>query len=468
MLTIPLQNNHSTSLYEQIYSYIKKEIINGTLPCHTKLPSTRSLASHLSISRNTVDLAYSQLVSEGYIESKPKSGYYVCQISSFHNFTKPATSYKEENTESKKHKYIYDFSPFSVDLSCFPYQCWRQISKKCLQDHTDLFLLGDNQGDLALRSSVARYLHESRGVNCTKEQIVVGAGVDYLLQMLTHILGRDAIVAMENPAYLRANRIFRDLGIQTVPISLDTHGISIEALKKSPANIAYVTPSHQYPLGISMPIKRRFELLEWANANSNRYIIEDDYDSEFRYKGKPLPSLQGIATHDNVIYIGTFSRAIAPAIRVGYMVLPYPLLEIYKNRFSYFASTVSRIDQAILTQFIDQGHFERHLNRMRKVYKTKHDLLLTQWKESGIPVKISGEHAGMHLIIQFLEDIDEQSLLLSAKKEGICLYGLYEHFLIPPLKYQTTLLMGYASLSEDEIVDGCQSLFKLIKSHGLF
>ncbi|MFA9466771.1 MAG: PLP-dependent aminotransferase family protein [Velocimicrobium sp.] len=456
MLTIPLDTTSKLALYEQIYRYIKNEIIQETLPFQSKLPSTRGLAAHLSISRNTVDMAYAQLLSEGYIEAFPKKGYFVSRITALNIINHTEFIKNPPITVSSKTvlPYLYDFSPFSVDLSHFPYQTWHQLSKNCLQDNADLFLLGDSQGDLSLRQAITHYLHQSRGVNCEEDQLIVGAGVDYLLQMLAQLFGTTCHIAMENPTYQRANKIFKGFKIKTIPIPLDSNGLNIDALERTDCTIAYVTPSHQYPLGIVMPIQRRIELLRWANKCSHRYIIEDDHDSEFRYKGKPIPSLQSIASCDNVIYIGTFSRAIAPAIRVGYMVLPKPLLEEYKIKFSYFASTVSRIDQAILTEFINEGYFERHLNRMRKVYKTKHDLILSSLKSSNLPIAISGENAGMHLVVQLTNGMSEESIIKRAKNNQIKLYGLKEHFFTIPKNYDSTFLFGYANLSEADIQKG--------------
>lgn len=460
MITIPLSVHSSYALYEQIYQYIKNEIQTGSLPYRFKLPSTRSLSVHLSISRNTVDMAYAQLLSEGYIESVPKIGYFVSEIAAITIFSQEEKMPSPKKDSIDASPYLYDFSPFSVDLNHFPYQIWRQLSKNCLTDNQELFLLGENQGDDSLRCAISTYIHQSRGVNCEETQVIIGAGVDYLLQILVGIFGNHHTIAMENPTYQRANRIFNGFGIHTFPIALDSSGMSIEQLTQSCCDIAYVTPSHQYPLGIVMPIKRRIDLLNWANDSKERYIIEDDHDSEFRYIGKPIPSLQSIASNDNVIYIGTFSRAIAPAIRVGYMVLPSSLLAVYKERFSYYASTVSRIDQAILKDFINQGHFERHLNRMRKVYKTKHDTLQTALKDWKIPLKISGENAGMHLVVQIDHGNTEEFLIDKAKEYQIKLYGLKEHFITIPKDYIPTYLFGYANLSEQQIIMGIEHLKK--------
>ncbi len=460
MLTIPIDSNLLTPMYQQIYEYIKSEIQSGALSQGEKLPSTRLLAGHLSVSRNTVDMAYEQLLSEGYLEVFPKRGYFVSQVALLNRIenTKIVPDHKMVSAILQP-DYLYDFSPFAVDLAHFPYHTWRQLSKNCLQDNTELFLLGNNQGDLPLRHAISHYLHQSRSVNCTEDQIVVGAGVDYLLLLLCDLLGKEKrVIAMENPAYQRAYRLFREKGHEVVPIPLDSSGMSVDELKRSNCNVAYVTPSHQYPLGIIMPIRRRIELLNWANEASDRYLIEDDHDSEFRYKGKPIPSLQGTALSENVIYIGTFSKAIAPAIRVGYMVLPPKLLQIYREHYSFYASTVSRIDQAILTEFLSKGYFERHLNRMRKVYKSKHDCLLSHLRTLPLPLSISGENAGMHLVVTIKNGESQDSLIRKAQAHRIKLYGLKEHFLNIPPDYEATFLFGYANLSEEAIESGIHAL----------
>ncbi|WP_310604969.1 MocR-like pyridoxine biosynthesis transcription factor PdxR [Anaerosporobacter sp.] len=464
--TIPLNTKSKTPLYEQIYTYIKEEIRNNSLPYQAKLPSTRNLATYLQVSRNTVDMAYSQLVSEGYIESKSKSGYYVCQIAEVLTIRERVTNKQLQQLPKARPHFSYDFSPFAIDIHHFPYNTWRKLSKECLNNaNNDIFLLGHKQGDASFREAIQTYIHESRGVQCDKEQIIVGAGVDYLLQLLAGLLqstSHTCKIAMENPTYTQAYRIFHGLGVSTCCIPLDASGIHIDALKISEANIAYVTPSHQYPLGVIMPIKRRQALLQWANEATNRYIIEDDHDSEFRYKGKPIPALQGLDRNDKVIYIGTFSRAIAPAIRVGFLVLPHSLLELYKTKFNYYTSTVSRIDQSILTEFINGGYFERHLNKMRKHYKGKHDTLLQALKVFGNKISIRGEHAGLHLVVTFHTSLREEELIKKVAESSIKLYGLKEFFISfdDTLHYEPTILLGYANLTEEEIVNGIELLYE--------
>lgn len=452
MLIIPLNLGNKVPLYEQIYEFIKKEIKTGKLPVATKLPSSRNLAQSLQISRSTVELAYQQLISEGYIESIPKSGYYVQGIADLIQITERKKALGKEKVEKVK-RLRYDFSPFAVDLSEFPFHTWRKLSNQCMNDmNQSLFLLGENQGDHSLREAIVAYLHSSRGVKVEASQVIVGAGADYLLVLLSQIFGNDQIIAMENPVYKRAYRIFQGVPYPIQPITVNTDGISIEELMNTDATVVYVTPSHQYPLGAVMPIKRRLELLQWAAKGDNRYIIEDDHDSEFRYKGKPIPSLQGIDENDRVIYLGTFSRAIAPAIRMGFMVLPQRLYQVYKDKYSFYASTVSRIDQAIVCEFLNGGYFERHVNKMRKRYKMKHDLLLHELKSYEDNITITGENAGLHIVVSFHTSLTEEEILKKVRKKEIELYPLSKHYITDYKPTYPTFLMGFANLSEELII----------------
>ena len=265
---------------------------------------------------------------------------------------------------------------------------------------TELFTHGDSQGEQGLREAIRDYVYSARGVNCRPEQILIGAGSEYLLMLLNQIIGEKSVIAMENPTYMQAYRVFCGLGHQVIPISMDEQGIDISELKQSNASLAYVMPTHQFPTGKIMPLGRRLELIAWAAAEEGRYIIEDDYDSEFRYRGRPIPSLQGYDRNGRVIYLGTFSRSIAPGIRVSFLVLPKKLLERYRQFCGFYATTVSRIDQEILARFIQEGYYERHLNRMKGVYRAKHDLLLELLKPFQTRFLIRGENAGIHVLLE--------------------------------------------------------------------
>lgn len=497
-LTIEMRTDSDKCLYEQIYDYIKQEIRSGRLEAGERLPSTRSLAEHLQISRSTADLAYDQLVSEGYIEAKPYKGYFVCRIDELLGVSEGnprAEGFRAEGarTEGFRTEGIraegsrqeqggldslgavlpgqenpgpepaYDFSPTKIDMTQFPFSVWKKITKNILSDsNAKLFSKGDVQGDLGLRETIAKYLHTSRGVNCGPEQIVVGAGNDYLLMLLEKILGERVSIAMENPTYLRAYKIFQSFHYPITTIDTDENGLRVDMLERTDASLVYVMPSHQYPTGTVMPIGRRNELLKWANQSPGRFLIEDDYDSEFRYKGKPIPSLQASDKSGKVIYMGTFSKSIAPAIRVSYMVLPRPLLERYRQRCYFYSTTVSRIDQKILDEFIRGGYFERYLNKMRKVYKDKHDLLLEALKPFEKQFEITGENAGLHLLLTSRQGVSEKELMERARKMSVKVYGLSESF-CQEEQVSYTVILGYGNMTEEEILAGVERLSKAWK-----
>lgn len=466
-LTMALQPGNGRHLYEQIYEYIRDEIKGGRLLVGEKLPSARSLAEYLQVSRSTVDLAYDQLLSEGYIEAIPRKGYFVCQAAELYRLD----SLKKLGPDRNNRKILQDstsqmqeslhFSPNAVDMRYFPFSVWKKITRETLiDDRKELFTLGEPQGDRSLRETICRYLHASRGVSCTPEQVVVGAGNDYLLMLLYHILGEGRRIAMENPTYPKAYRIFRAFSYPVTLVGADGDGMEVKSLRESGAQLAYVMPSHQFPMGTVMPIGRRLELLAWAEEKEGRYLIEDDYDSEFRYKGKPIPSLQGSDRSGKVIYIGTFSKSIAPAIRVSFLVLPESLLPVYALRGRQFSSTVSRIDQTVLNEFLGSGAFERHLNKMRKVYKTKHDLLLTQLRPLRRKFRISGENAGLHLLLCDREGRGEETLVRLAAGNGVRVEGLSGAYVqdLALGKRRSTVLLGFAGLTEAEICTGVERL----------
>lgn len=451
-LTINLKTDSKTPLYEQIYTYIKEDIQRGRIVCGEKLPSTRALSKHLEVSRSTASLAYEQLLSEGFIESEPYRGFFVAQIEELYHF-EPAQA-QETRREASGEKYRYDFTPNGVDLGSFPYNVWRKLSKDILiDDKTELFRSGDPRGEYGFRNAVCSYLYQARGVNCTPGQIIIGAGSDYLFMLLAMILGPYHRIAFEDPTYKQAYRLADSLSYETVPVSMDKNGMMVSELSGTDADIAYVTPSHQYPTGIVMPMKRRLELLRWAEEKAGRYIVEDDYDSEFRYKGKPIPALQGYDRKEKVIYLGTFSKSIAPAIRLSYMVLPEPLLNIYNERHSFVNSTVSKVDQMIVQRFLEEGYYERHLNKMRALYKSRHDVLIEALKPLEGICRISGEHAGVHLLLTFAGDVSEEKLILRARERGIRVYGMSDYRIVKGETDQPTILLGYANLSEEQIRD---------------
>ena len=459
-MTFQIRTEGDSCLYEQIYGHIKGEIRSGKLLSGERLPSTRSLAEYLQVARSTVDCAYGQLLSEGYIESRPYKGYFVCPIEELLQLDSGLSALENRQAAvgampgGREEPYRIDFSPYDIDMSGFPFSVWKKITKNILTDaNSDLFAKGEGQGDYSLRQTISRYLHSARGVECRPEQIIVGAGNDFLLLLLEKILGRDVRIAMENPTYKRSYRIFRSFASPIGTVDMDECGMRADRLEQADVRAAYVMPSHQFPMGTVMPIGRRMELLKWADGGSDRYLIEDDYDSEFRFRGKPIPALQASDRHGRVIYMGSFSKAIAPAIRVSFMVLPKPLLEIYERECSFYSCTVSRIDQSILNVFIGEGYFERHLNKMRKIYRGKHELLLECLGELREEFAIAGENAGLHLLLTSKRGIPEGELLERAAGRQVRVYGLSESS-VEEASGGAAVLLGFGGLTDEEIREG--------------
>lgn len=457
-LLISLDGHSRMPLYEQIYHFIKEEILQGRMGAGERLPSSRALARQVSVSRSTVDLAYAQLTSEGYLVSLPCKGYFVGDVTELYHLTGMQETGKARKRSPQK-TYRYDFELSGIDREGFPLNAWRKISKNVLaEENPALFRLGDPQGEWELRETIASYLHHARGVNCHPDQIVMGAGNDFLLMLLSVLLGRDKAIAMENPTYRSAYQCFKSLGHRVLAISQDDFGIQPGELEDRGAPVAYVMPSHQFPLGTVMPIRRRMQLLAWAAREEGRYLIEDDYDSEFRYKGKPIPALQGYDSHERVIYLGTFSKSLAPSIRISYMVLPKSLLEIYDQKGRCFSATISRTDQKILETFLREGYFERHLNRMRALYKGKHDLLLRQLRTMPGVAKVSGENAGLHLLLHMDGRMGEEEAIRRAAEAGVRIYGLGQYEIGEDQADRGTVILGYGSLKEEEICKACEGL----------
>lgn len=460
MITIPFKNK-GQFLYAEIYEFLKKEITIGHLKYQEKLPSKRSLASHLAVSVNTVDAAYSQLVAEGYIEGIPKKGYYVCEIDTYLLSEKKEMTEKRippQKTETTK----IDFSPNAIDQRIFPYEAFRKIFKATFNEY-DVNLLNkpDIQGELDLRKALVDLLYRSRGVCCTADQIVIGSGTDHLLQILDFLWERNKAIVLENPVYLKAYHIFEKMGNKVISIDIDEKGIQIEPLKHYSDVAVYVTPSHQFPLGMSMPIDRRIKLLNFANQGEHIYIIEDDYDSEFRYNEKPLPSLQSIDNNGKVIYIGTFSKSIAPSMRISYMVLPKVLLKTYLEIADEISSPVSSLEQKMIAAFISGGVFEKHVNKMRKVYKEKRIVLMSALKQLGDMVEITGENAGHHLLVQLKNGMTEADMHHRALALGVKVYPVSPYFIRGVSdQYKSMVLLGYGSLTDDEIYQGIRILKK--------
>lgn len=477
-IMIDLQGGAKAPLYEKIYEYIKNEIVDGKISKGEKLPSTRLLAKNLSVSRSTVELAYDQLLAEGYIEAEPYRGYFVCDVEALYQLEQ--RNHMQEKLQagqdwqpgwkteikhgagSSKQKEI-DFSPYTIDTQNFPYNVWRKLHKNVLlDDREEILLSGDGQGDHELRMAIADYLHQARGVNCVAEQIIIGAGNEYLELLLAQVLGEKKTVLMDDPTYLQAYRTFSNMGYLVKNIPAEQGSMPIEAVRRENADILYVMPSHQFPLGTVMPLKQRLELLKWASEKEGRYLIEDDHDSEYRYKGKPIPSLQSIDHEEKVIYLGTFSKSIAPSLRISYMVLPQHLLKNYQRYCGFYSTTVSKIQQEVLCGFIRGGYFGRHLNKMRGIYKNKHDFLVSELKKRPWVENIAGDNAGLHVLVQVDTQMSEEELCERAAEQGIHLMGISEHYIHKPPVSKPVLLLGYGKPDEKRILEGLNRLEHMI------
>ncbi len=465
-LLIDLKHESKVPLYEQIYDYICKEITDGKISPGEKLPSTRFMAKNLQISRSTVELAYEQLVAEGYLETRPCAGYFACDISDLYQWKaeKQESSIDSTKQRGKDETYKIEFSPFQIDEEHFPHRSWQKVARSVsMEDDRKFFYAGDARGDQNLRREICSYLHRARGVNCEPEQLVIGAGNEYLLLLLSQILGGRKTVAMERYTYIQAARTFENMEYVISAVGMDENGIDLEAVKHQKAEILYVMPSHQFPLGTVMPMKRRLELLKWSVEEPGRYIIEDDHDSEFRYKGKPIPSLQGADGRERVIYIGTFSKSIAQSIRVSYMVLPKHLLAEHFGKCGFYASTVPRTQQEILYRFLAEGSFERHLNRMKKIYKSKQEVLLKLLKEESWVQRIYGENAGLHVLVEVNTQKTEEQLVQAARLCGVKLFVLSEYQLGQKCENIPTLLIGYGNLNEAQMTEGIEIIRQIVK-----
>ena len=462
MLVFSLDNESGKPLYQQIYEYIKEEIMQGRLSYREKLPSARELAASLLVSRNPVDTAYEQLVAEGYVYAVAQKGYYVNEIT----YIREYSGQKEDSPAPEEEKIPvcrkYNFNPDEVDSSHFPYAVFRSIARNVM-DREDFLSSGNAQGDRQFRSQVAKYLYRSRGVQCELSQIVIGAGIGYLLQLLSVLFRKNRKIAFEEPGYVRAKEIFASYGFDVVNVEIAEKTITPEELDRAQTSLCYLTPSHQFPLGTVMPAPERQRLLKWAREKEGRYLIEDDHDSEYRYKGKPIPAMQSLDPEGKVIYIGTFSKVITPALRLGYMVLPKELVSLFHRECGAYNCPVSRLDQQIVTAFMSEGHFDKHLNRMRKIYWEKHDVMLSELQKYPEKVKVHGDYAGLYVIVEVLTGKKEEQMIWEAEKKDIYLRPLSVYYKNAEEVGKPAFLLGFAVPDTETIKRGifllCEEIF---------
>lgn len=462
MLTYHLKPHDQQPLYEQLYHAVRADIMSGALPGGTRLPSKRQLAANLRVSQITVETAYGQLAAEGYIASAPRRGYFVQE-----QLAVPVSEPQEPFApplppiSASEETYPYDFRTDFVDNGCFPFSTWARLSRSVLSEYSSALLRAtDPCGAAELREEIVRYLHDFRGINVSPDNILIGAGSEYLMHLVIQLLGRDRVYALENPGYRKLYQIFAVNGVTVRPTPLDKHGLRADALAASDASVVYLTPSHHFPLGTVMTAARRLEILRWASEAPDRYIIEDDYDSEFRLDGRPLPAMQSLGPQQ-VIYIGTFSRGIAPAVRIGYLVLPPALLGAFFSRFGFYSCTVGRIEQQTLCRFLETGQYARHQARLRAAYRRKRDAVCAALLEALAPFspRIENAHTGLHFVLRLACPCTGKALAGAMRRHGVLACPLSAYFHTGRCSEAgPALVLGFGGLAQQDIRPAAQAM----------
>ncbi len=465
MIEINLSENEEGPLYRQLYRHIRSLIQAGTLKDGMRLPSIRSLRQQTRVSKTTIETAYHMLLEEGYIVSKARSGLFVTDphLIPFSLPNQEASNHPDDNYRQSTampsrflNKTIIDFNLLTIDGGSFPVQAWKSALTETLAEYgTTLHHYGDARGEYSLRFVLAQYLNNSRGVTSLPEQMIIGSGLSYSMHILNRLLEGRTTVAIEEDSIAQVGEIFVQNGFRIIPVSLRNHEWTAAILARENIQSVYVTPSHR-PIGNPLPYSTRQQLLLWAKKH-NAYIIEDDYDGEFRYSGRTIPSLQGMDQDGVVIYLGTFSKAFSPALRMNYMVLPVPLMAKLDTA-QRILSSPSRIDQLAMKSFIERGHWYRHLRRMRNRYRKKHERLtelLAQYLTGY--VQIEGASGGLHIELTLSAVCSVQQLIDLAAAEGVLVYGSqYEHS--NQNEENQKIYLGFGSISETDMERGVQLL----------
>ena len=445
MLTYELKKAPNMPLYEALYRCIRGDILSGKLPAGEKLPSKRALAAHLEVSKITVETAYCQLAAEGYISAREKVGYFVEAVQ-----TLPSASVTTAAPSVPS-------APNLVDLTAnisakFPFSVWSRLQRQVLLDFGyQLLQPVPHQGVEALRRAIAQHLAGFRGMQVDPDNIIIGAGTDFLYNLLLQLLGQDRSYALEEPGYGKIRRIYDAAGAKSIPAPMDGWGVVPEAITQ--ADILHISPSHHFPTGIITPMSRRQALLQWAEAGE-KWIIEDDYDSEFRFNAHPLQAMYAQRPDSRVIYMNSFSKSLAPSIRIGYMVLPPALMQQFREKLGFYSCTVSAFEQHTLARFISEGHFEKHINRMRKFYRSRRNRLLELLQNCPWANKltIEEEDAGLHFLLQVDTRMDDDQLEDFCRQLGLrvrCLSRYY--FGTPPKASLHKLVINYSGLQDEDL-----------------
>lgn len=446
MLTYDLDGRGKESRYGYLYTLLRRDIAEGRLKSGEKLPSKRALAERLGVSVITVENAYAMLVSEGYVQPRERSGYYVADAAALPPPPAAAKKPPARREETPPKTWRYDFSSTATDERYFPFSVWSRLMRETLSfGGEDLLRRSPNGGEWELREAIAGYLFRGRGIVAPPENIVVGAGTEYLYGLLVQLLGRGEVYGVETPSYQKISRIYEANGVKVCRLPLDKQGVRTDALAASPVSVLHVSPSHHYPTGVVTGFARRTELLAWANGKKG-FIVEDDYDSEFRLVGKPISPLQALDRSGRVVYINTFSKTLAPSMRISYMVLPDGLKEKFEKKLGFYSCTVPKFEQLTLAKFLSRGYFERHLSRMRTVYRKKRDEAMRLFLSCGYPVEISEEDAGVHFLVKIRTDKSDDEVRALAEKQGAKLLFLSDFAEAGEEKTEHILVVNYSGL----------------------
>lgn len=454
MQTYTLDRSGASPLYEQLYRALKADILSGALPGGSRLPSGRALAEHLGLSRVTVETAYAQLLAEGYLTSRPRAGYFVEQLTPQElppRVSEPEAQPPEPETAQSR----------SAQL--FPFSVWARLMRGVLLDRRqELLRPAPDAGLPALRQAVAAELYRQRGVHVSPEQVYIGAGAEYFYNLLIQFFGHGRVYALENPGHRKIARVYQANQVAVRPIGMDADGVIPELLEQSGAEVLHISPSHHYPTGTVTPITRRQALMRWLTAQPGRYLIEDDYDSEFRFSGLPIPTIQSMDRSGRVIYMNTFSRTISPSLRISYMILPRTLLPQWQAAMGFYSCTVPSFEQMTLTRFLAEGYFEKHLSRMKKHYRAVRAQLFSvlHTPQAVRQCAVHDTDAGLHLVLELKNAPEPEALRALLRQSGLPDALLSDFFLdAPSPQAQKSIVLGYADAEPAQLEAALTALF---------
>ncbi len=461
MLTYSLADDDGP-LYKSLYSHIKQDIYEGRLKSNEKMPSKRTFAKNLGVSTITVENAYDQLIEEGYMYAVSKKGYFIADITDIAKTKTLVQPSLNIETHEKKEDIEFDFSSNRTESVNFPFSVWAKLMRSVISERKqELLEMPFCGGVEELRNAIASHLFHFRGMTVDKNQIIVGAGTEYLYGLLVKLLGRDSIYCIENPGYKKLKQVYDSNYIRCYFADMDSDGIKTDELRKVNADIVHISPTHHFPTGITMPVSRRYELLAWANESDSRYIIEDDYDSEFRIKGKPIPTLQSIDACGKVIYINTFSKSLTSTIRISYMVLPEKLANRFYEKMSFYSNTVSTFEQYTLAEFISQGYFEKHINRMRLHYGRKRTQIFNIIKNNfdKDECQIIENDSGLHFLLQIKTNYSDREIKERLLENHIKIAAITDYEYGEEIKDKHQFILNYSNLD----IAGLDAALKQLK-----